>query len=587
MMAELINHVWQSTVFAVLVGLLTIVFRKNRAHVRYWLWLSASFKFLLPFALLMTIGNRLERHPATGNIAATPAVRLAVMQMSQPFPEKLPRAPSTREARDWAAVTIFCVWVCGFTAIGLIRLQGWRRIRAAVRSSTPIELIGTMQVRSSPLEAGGLLEPGVVGFFRPILLLPAGIAERLQPLQLEAVLAHELCHARRRDNLTSAIHMIVEVIFWFHPLVWWIGARLIEERERACDEAVLSLGNAPRDYAEGILKVCKSYLESPLSCVPGVTGSDLKKRIQAILTGHIARNLTFAKKLILGAAGIAALGAPILIGIINAPSIRAQSQRAARKFEAASIKPCPAFRKGTFSMYSPGQDFHSECTTVERFIQQAYGLFANGRWNPGSSLTVAGGPAWTRSELYEINAKAADPQPRATMNGPMLQALLEDRLKLRFHRETREVPVYALMIAEGGPKLQPFQGSCTSRDFDSQPSEADCGTVRAYGNGFDMKAGTIGQLCTAFSVLLDRSVIDETGITGRFNMHVDLSGEDPRLLNRPRSLPAVSDPTKPAPPAVPFNAVKTAMKKLGLNVDPAKGPGEVLVIDHIARPSGN
>src|SRR5207249_5075322 len=125
--------------------------------------------------------------------------------------------------------------------------------------------------------------PGVVGLFRPILLLPASIEERLTMLQLDAVLAHELCHVRRRDNLTSAIHMIVEAIFWFHPLVWWIGARLVEERERACDEAVLSLGSEPHDYAEAILKVCSQYVESPLACTSGVSGSDLKKRIQAIL----------------------------------------------------------------------------------------------------------------------------------------------------------------------------------------------------------------------------------------------------------------------------------------------------------------
>ena len=182
------------------------------------------------------------------------------------------------------------LWACGFVALTVMRLRGWRRIRAAVRSSRRIDVLGPMQVRSSP----GLLEPGVVGLFHPILLLPDGIAERLTPPQLEAVLAHELCHVRRRDNLTSAIHMIVEAVFWFHPMVWWIGARLLEERERACDEAVLSLGSEPHDYAEGILNVCKSYVESPLSFVSGVTGSNLKKRIQAILAGRVAADLNFA-----------------------------------------------------------------------------------------------------------------------------------------------------------------------------------------------------------------------------------------------------------------------------------------------------
>ena len=121
--------------------------------------------------------------------------------------------------------------------------------------------------------------------------------------------------------------------------------------------------------------------------------------------------------------------------------------------------------------------FHSGCTTVQRLVQQAYGLFADGQMNPGSSLTVVGGPAWITSDFYEIDAKAEGPQGHAMMNGPMLQALLEDRFKLKIHRETRDVPVYALTVAAGGLKLEPFQGSCTPRDFDKPPSEADCGNV--------------------------------------------------------------------------------------------------------------
>ena len=78
--------------------------------------------------------------------------------------------------------------------------------------------------------------------------------------------------------------MIVEAVFWFHPLVWWISARLMEERERACDEGVLELGSEPQVYAESILKTCEFCVESPLACVSGVTGADLKKRIVRIMT---------------------------------------------------------------------------------------------------------------------------------------------------------------------------------------------------------------------------------------------------------------------------------------------------------------
>ena len=580
MIAELTNHLWQSTVFAILVGLTTLAFHRNRAQVRYWLWLSASLKFLLPFSLLMTFGHRLEWASGTHSIAPAPAVRLVVVQLTQPFPATLPQAHSTPAVHDWTAIAVFGLWACGFAALTVLRLRGWRRIRAAVRSSRPIDVLGTMQVRSSP----GLLEPGVVGLFHPILLLPTGIAERLQPPQLKAVLAHELCHARRRDNLTSALHMIVETVFWFHPLVWWIGARLLEERERACDEAVLSLGSEPLDYAEGILAVCKSYVESPLSLVSGVTGANLKKRIHAILTGRIAADLNFAKKLALAAAAIATVASPIAVGIMSSHGISAQSRAAAPRFEKASIKLCSTFSRSAYRDLPPGT-FNSGCTTVHRLVQQAYGLFADGQMNPGSSLTVVGGQAWTTSDLYEIDAKAKDPQGHSMMNGPMLQALLEDRFKLKVHRDTRKVPVYALTVAEGGLKLEPFQGSCTPRDFDKPPSEADCVTSRLWSDEVDMKAATLADLCAALSVFLDRHVVDETGITRKFNITLKLPPEDHELLTRPRSLPATSDPTAPAPPSVPFNGVKMSMKTLGLNLEPTEETSEFILIDHIEKPS--
>ena len=240
--------------------------------------------------------------------------------------------------------------------------------------------------------------------------------------------------------------------------------------------------------------------------------------------------LTFVKKIALAISAVAAITAPIAMGVSGATRTQAQSQPAP-KFETAAVKRCSAFRGGV-TAWAPATQFHSECTTIERLIQQAYGLFANGHWNPGSFLTVIGGPDWTTSALYQIAAKAEHPQTRATMNGPMLQALLEDKFKLSVHRETREMPAYVLMVAEGGPKFQPFQGTCTPRDFDKPPSPTDCAVVPDYGNGFDVKAGTMADLCTGLSVLLERHVTDETGIAGRFNIHLDLSGNGPRSLLR-------------------------------------------------------
>jgi bla regulator protein BlaR1 len=260
MIGELTNHLWQSTIFGLAAGLLTIAFRANRAQLRYWLWFSASLKCFVPFALLMRLGSQLNWAPEA-KIIATPVVSLAMDQITRPFPADPSFVHPGSIPGAWLPVAIFAIWMIGFTAITFIRFRGWLQVRAAVRSGISLQLPVAVEARLSP----GLLEPGVVGLWHPILLLPDGIVERLTPSELEAVLAHELCHVRRRDNLTAAIHMIVEALFWFHPLVWWIGARLVTERERACDEDVLRLGNQPRVYAEAMLTVCRLYAESPLA----------------------------------------------------------------------------------------------------------------------------------------------------------------------------------------------------------------------------------------------------------------------------------------------------------------------------------
>jgi len=380
-------------------------------------------------------------------------------------------------------------------------------------------------------------------------------------------------------------------MFWFHPLVWWIGARLVEERERACDEAVLSLGSEPGDYAEGVLAVCKSYLESPLYCVSGVTGSNLKKRIQVILSGRMPGALSSVKKVVLVLAGIGAVAGPVGVGMLNAPVILALSSSAdAPKFEVASIKPCEAFRNRPVPG-TPGR-LQSGCTTLQRLMRQAYGVFANGQENLLSSLTITGGPAWTDSEFYEIDAKTEATEPWETMNGPMLQALLEDRFKLKIHRETRDVPVYALTVATDGVKMPPFQGNCISSDawdyYHPPAPSLRCGGSRLTKDGVDVTGATMADLCFFFLVTLDRPVIDETGITGRFDYHLGLSAEDMEFFHHgAHGVPARGNPATPPAPASFVSAIKTAVIQLGLKLEPTNGPGQFIIIDSVARPSEN
>ncbi len=325
MIGELSNHLWQSTVFALAAGLLAASLRGNRARVRYWLWLAASVKFLVPFSLLISLGSYVRWAQSASESMTASAASLAIAQITRPFSDVSSSATAVPTLADWSLLVIIGVWAAGFIAIALTRLKGWRQIRSAVSRSVPlthpsVAIEPPVEIRS----ALGLLEPGVVGLWRPVLLMPAGVDIYLTPPQLKAIVAHELHHVRRRDNLTAAIHMIVEAIFWFHPVVWWIGARLIGERERACDEHVLRVVPEPEAYAEGILNICRLYVESPLACVPGVTGSDVKKRIEDIMSNRIGIELTGARKAALVAAATVALAAPIVVGMVTAP-LRAQS----------------------------------------------------------------------------------------------------------------------------------------------------------------------------------------------------------------------------------------------------------------------
>ena len=169
------------------------------------------------------------------------------------------------------------------------------------------------------------IEPGIFGMVRPVLMWPEGISRHLDDAQLDAILTHEIQHVHRHDNLAAAIHMVVEAIFWFHPLLWWLGARLVEERERACDEDVLELGSERQVYAEGILKVCEFCLASPLACMSGVAGGNLKKRMVYIMTERMFHKLNFGRKLLLSAVGLVAVAGPITFGLVTATPTRAQS----------------------------------------------------------------------------------------------------------------------------------------------------------------------------------------------------------------------------------------------------------------------
>jgi beta-lactamase regulating signal transducer with metallopeptidase domain len=231
------------------------------------------------------------------------------------------------------------VWALGSAVVLMSWWRQWLPLRSALRHATPVRLnaqygADDLAVLSSP----SMPEPGVIGIRRPRLLLPAGVVERLTPAQMRALIAHERCHIRCHDNLAAAIHMVVEALFWFHPAVWLIEARLIDERERACDEMVLRSGGQPSDYAEGILEVCRQSVGIRLTCVAGVSGSNLRARVEAIMRNEIGRPMTRCRRWALAVAVAAAVGGPVAGGALTAQS-QVVVPPAGLAFEIASVTP--------------------------------------------------------------------------------------------------------------------------------------------------------------------------------------------------------------------------------------------------------
>ncbi len=269
-------------------------------------------------------------------------------------------------------------------------------------------------------------------------------------------------------------------------------------------------------------------------------------------------------------------------------AVRAQSSPAtvvARPaFEVASIKlnlDCSGDRQD--EQFSPGR-VSVTCITLPNLIKAAYGTFANGPEPKPNRLRLFDVPDWAQSNKYNVTAKAKGATPMDQMFGPMLQVLLEDRFKLRVHRETRELPVYTMTVAKGGLKIRPSkEGSCVPVDLNhaDQPSPNWCGRMTGKGSGLrvidDAYGMSMAEIASKFLAnRLDRPVIDETGISGLFDAHLEFTRD------------SVAAPDSPIEPDAGGASIFTAVQdQLGLKLSPAKGPLEVLVIDHVERPSGD
>jgi uncharacterized protein (TIGR03435 family) len=343
------------------------------------------------------------------------------------------------------------------------------------------------------------------------------------------------------------------------------------------------------------------------------------------MTGRTANRLAFWKKLLLAASASAAVALPLSIGILNPPLTRAQTQPSANaspapSFEVASIKPDKSGSFGVMLNIEPGGRFGATGVPLKLLIEEAYNA---------KDSQISGDPAWASSERFDLKAKPDEvtsaqmqkmkPEERKQTLMLMLQSLLADRFQLTLSRSTKDLPVYALVVARNGPKMKKSDFVPSDKPPDAAPPAPGGGTGRVMRGGPPPRGGAVmmgppghlningaplDRFADVLSRILGRPVIDKTGLQGNYEFSLNWTPDEnqrPLMPGGPPPPPngataggavggGPGDPSapEPAPPDASGPNIFTALQEqLGLKLESQKGPVELLVIQHVERPSEN
>jgi uncharacterized protein (TIGR03435 family) len=485
---------------------------------------------------------------------------------------------------SWVAAA----WMTGVVIFWLRLLGGWmiaERLRRRHVSPAPsqwqcrFDALRTQLRVSRPvrlLVSGLVHAPAVVGLLRPVVLVPAGALAGLPAEQIEALLLHELAHIRRYDYLVNALQNMVEALLFYHPAVWWVSGHVRFERELCCDDVAVAVTGDAEGYARALAEVGAAD-HAHYHAAVAATGGSLANRIARLLGVPRPPSRTPSLAAAAAAATLVAITAIAVVG-----------QTARPKFEVASIKPTGDAGGGWMQPMPGGL---SASAPLRVLMEAAYEV---------QPFQIVGGPEWVESDGYAVDAKASG-NPQHEQRMLMLQSLLEDRFQLRIHRQSREMPVYALVGARSGLKLPPPRNGNCVQETDllgpladpgarmPPPGQAPVSAPKCGGldvplevGGARLVGGTVpmAEFVRVLSRLLGRTVTDQTGFSGVFDVNLGF-------------LPDETTPGLPPPPpgAIPLGIASTsifsAIRELGLQLESTKGPVEVLVIDHVERPSAN
>lgn len=305
------------------------------------------------------------------------------------------------------------------------------------------------------------------------------------------------------------------------------------------------------------------------------------------------RLLTTGTKLLIRAITPAAVAALLGAGILHPPRLNAQSipdeQGPTLAFEVASVKPNKSIERNRGAGFQPGGRFLARNMTLRSLVGVAYGTP-----QPLPTFRVVGGPSWSDSDGFDIEAKTIG-EFQDTQGGPgfsnsgelMLRTLLAERFRLKAHIETKNLPIYAMVPARSdaslGPRLRRSNIDCgaalaavaAARAAGARPNPAD--RPACAFRGFTGSGVTLEQLSAVLTPLLQRVVLDRTGLGGRFDVDLALTPDQMRRPDAPGPDASLDGPS----------IFTTLQEQLGLKLESATGPVEVVVIDTAEHPTAN
>ncbi|MBK1880310.1 M56 family metallopeptidase [Pelagicoccus mobilis] len=262
-------HITESTLFAIGVLILVSIARFQEGQTRFRFYQLALSKFLVP------VGPFLSHVFDSDTLRSIPIANLTFAPLASPASALSQESPS-----DWSFL-LLAIWASGFTILAVARAIGFYRTLSFGSSNR----LHKEEVQELPIFIDNRVSSiGLVGYFRPRIIVNAAFLDALSHKELMAAVSHEIAHARRKDNLWRLLHEVIVALFWLHPLVWVLRNKLCSESEHACDEFALSQGEEPHDYAKCLVKAASLNTHYTSRWVTSFSAAALKKRIRKITT---------------------------------------------------------------------------------------------------------------------------------------------------------------------------------------------------------------------------------------------------------------------------------------------------------------